>query len=301
MIISRNINVLLTINDFNVFMSKDITSSLFELVKEKYIGICYQGTLIKEIVKIIYRSNIESNQYDLNGSFNVSITFEANCESYSYGEVMADMKIINITNNAITLRKDNVLALMKTKNFNINLKKDSLYPIIVAKASFEVGHSIIKINAIPFIAMQRDPIVYKTGELSDYEKEKLNYMLITIKNEEDRKIKLSTKLWDQYSKMIYPYKDDNSNQVKYDSLINLKDINKLENTFILDDDRLPIMNCKIALLNKSEIYLEDSTHDIIYKLLKNYYLFLKLVNDLCEFYSIEDTANIFELYDKYKK
>ena len=301
MIISRNINVLLTIDDFNILMSKDITNALFELIKEKYTGICYQSTLIKEIVKIIYRSDIESNQYDLNGSFNLSVTFEANCESYSYGEVIADMKIINITPNAITLKKDNVLALMKTKNFNINLKKDSLYPIIVAKAGFEIGHSIIKINAIPFIALQRDPVIYKTGTLSDYEKEKLNYMLTTITNEEERKNKISSKLWGQYSKMLYPYKEDNSKKIKYKSLVNLKDINTLENSFILDDDKISIIDCKIALLSESEIYLEDSTHNIIYKLLKNYYLSLKLINDLCELYSIEDTKNIFELYDKYKK
>lgn len=320
-------DIILNITNVNFLFVKDSNKKLLELINQKYLYKCYMECYITKINKIINRSLIESNQNDLNCSFNVFIQFEAECIVYSKNEVILDMIIQEkINNNIITTKniinenenKGNIIAIIKNnKDINIFEKNDNI-PIIIGNAKFSLGSDKIGINSFPFIP---NPFIdsesienncYYIGDINNEIKESLNENIIKYINiEEERKIQIlsdKNNTWNEFKLLIYPYKINNSEQIlkKYKTS-KLTELN-YENSIISFHSILDLSNnlvCKFDLDNKNISYIKDNTYIILYNLLKKYYLYLSLLNNLSIKYNskklIQDNKKIFDLYSKYKK
>ena len=149
MIITKVFDIIFNIDNINDLFNKDINQTILNLVKQKYNGKCFLGVYIMDVIKIINRSLIESNQSNLNGSFNIFIQFEGKCVIYNTNEVIFDMEVKDNINNIISCKGDNVSAIIKTNKINIDFKKGQLIPIIVGKAKFISGSDMIQINSYP--------------------------------------------------------------------------------------------------------------------------------------------------------
>ena len=215
----------------------------------------------------------------------------------------------NINNNIIA--KNNYIVAMIKNNKDISfLKKGSKIPIIIGKAKFTTGSNKITINSYPFIPIiNQSNIIYKINNITKDDKNHLNdNIIVYINNEEERKkniLKLNNNNWDYFNELLYPYKNNKSNEIiKKDKTIDLLSFN-YENSFIYINQEINQSERLISINKESNNYLEDSTYNILYILFKKYYLYLKLLNDLSEEYNskelIEKNINLFELYIKYKK
>ena len=92
----QTLNILLTISDFSILITRDIDDAILRLVKDIYDNKCYQLKYIHSINKILFRSNIQANQFDLSGTFNVDLVVQVDCEYFSYQESLMTMKVVKI-------------------------------------------------------------------------------------------------------------------------------------------------------------------------------------------------------------
>lgn len=317
MIITKIFDIILNIDNINYIFSKDINSIILNLVKQKYVNKCYLGVFILDIVKILNRSLIESDQTDLNGLFYVFIQFEATCITYSQNDVILDMEIQENINNSIIVKNENIVAIIKTNKNAINFNKNQKIPIIVGKAKFTTGSSKITINSYPFIPIINNKITYyKMKNITSDDKEKLNELILNyINTEEEVKkniLKIKDNKWNHFANLIHPYKNNTSETIlknnKTMSLIPFDNFEKnINNKIISLNNQLDLSKGLVCVYAEDKInnYLEEENITVIYDIYKKYYLYLKLINDLSQMYNtdslIADNNNIFELYIKYKK
>jgi hypothetical protein len=313
----KNFDINLNITNINDIFTKNLDSKLLNLINDKYNNKCYLNSYILNINKIINRSLLESNQNDLNCSFNIYIQFEAECLIYNTNEVILNMEIQEIINNNILLKRNNILALVKNNTDLNKFKKNDKLPIIVGKVKYTVGSDKISINAYPFIPIINENIYYKLSNLSESDFELLNENILKyIQEEETIKLnilKKSKNIWTYFQNLVYPYKI--KSDIKSKNTIDILDyINTLKNKsnnsdklIICLDNKTDISNRFFCIYKEDEIdkYIKNNSYLILYELCKKYYLYLKLINDLSITYNTEklisENKEIFDIYNKYKK
>jgi len=315
MIITKVFDIIFNINNINDLFNKDINQTILNLLKKKYNGKCFLGVYIIDVIKIINRSLIESNQSNLNGSFNIFIQFEGKCVIYNTNEIIFNMEVKDNINNIISCKGNNVSAIIKTNKINIDFKKGQLIPIIVGKAKFITGSEIIQINSYPLIPIiDNKQIYYKINEISDSIIEKLNESILNYINEEEEIksniLKSKNNKWNYFSEFLYPYKINKSNDlIKKENLVDLLELKNIQNSILYLDNTLDLSKRLIYKYNNDNDniieYIEDDTYLVLYDILKKYYLYLKSINQLSLIYDtnekIKSNENIFNLYIKYKK
>jgi hypothetical protein len=315
MIITKVFDIIFNINNINDLFNKDINQTILNLLKKKYNGKCFLGVYIIDVIKIINRSLIESNQSNLNGSFNIFIQFEGNCIIYNTNEIIFNMEVKDNINNIISCKGNNVSAIIKTNKINIDFKKGQLIPIIVGKAKFITGSEIIQINSYPLIPIiDNKQIYYKINEISDSIIEKLNESILNYINEEEEIksniLKSKNNKWNYFSEFLYPYKINKSNDIiKKENLVDLLELKNIQNSILYLDNTLDLSKRLIYRYkhddNNITEYIENDTYLVLYDILKKYYLYLKSINQLSLIYDtnekIKSNENIFNLYIKYKK
>lgn len=315
MIITKVFDIIFNIDNINDIFNKDINQTILNLVKKKYNGKCFLGVYIIDAIKIINRSLIESNQSNLNGSFNIFIQFEGKCIIYDTNEVIFNMEVKDNINGIISCKSENISAIIKTNKINFDFKKGQLIPIIVGKAKFITGSEIIQINSYPLIPIiDNKQIYYKINEISQIVIEKLNESIIQYINEEEEVksniIKSKDNKWNYFSEFLYPYKVNKSNDIiKKGNIVDLLDFKSIENSILYLDNSLDVSKRLINKYNHDDNniteYMEEDTYLVLYNILKKYYLYLKNINQLSLLYDtnekIKSNENIFNLYIKYKK
>lgn len=305
-------DIILNINNVNYIFTKNLNEKLIELISEKYYNKCYMNSYITKINKIINRSLLESNQNDLDCSFNISIQFEAECIIYNKNEVILDMEIQEKVNNNIILKKDNILALIKNNSDLIDFKKGSKLPILVGKVKYALGSDKISINSYPFVPIFNDTIYYKIDKLSKEELELLNDNILKYINiEEENKLnilKSKQNTWNYFKELIYPYKNITKiSEDTIDLLKFIKNIDSYNNSIISLNDKYDLSNRLLSIHKENNVtnYIKNNSYLILFELYKKYYLYLKLINDLSITYNtkklITDNQYIFDIYCKYKK
>ncbi len=309
MIINKIFDVKLNINNINIIFSKDINAVILDLIDKKFTNKCYLEVYILKINKILNRSLIQTDQSDLNGLLFVCIQFEAECISYSNGEVILEMNIKNIINNSVSLTNEYCNGIIKMKKNIPNFIKGQNIPIKVGKAKFDPGSDKINVNACPFIPLVDKQVYYKLTLISDNTKEKLNDIILMINNEEELKKKIlenKDNKWEYFSNMIYPFNKDLSNdKIKKNNCEDILNIDKLQNSIISYDPEINLSNRLICIYKDSPDYIECDSFEILYDIYKSYYLHINLINNLSKLYNtdsiINENKNVFDLYIKYKK
>lgn len=315
MIVTKVFDIIFNIENINDIFNKDINQTILNLIKKKYNGKCFLGVYIIDIIKILNRSLIESNQSNLNGMFNMYIQFEGKCLIYTTNEIIFNMEVKDNINNIISCKNENISAIIKTNKINIDFKKGQLIPIIVGKAKFVSGSDTIQINSYPFIPIiNNKKIYYKIKNINDEIIEKLTESIINLINEEeDNKANILTiknNKWDYFKELLYPFKVNISEDIiKKGNLKDLLDVKSLSNSILYIDNELDLSRRLINTFKNDDTniteYLEDDAYIILYDILKKYYLYIKTINQLSTIYDSNDkiktNENIFNLYIKYKK
>jgi hypothetical protein len=323
MIITKIFDIILNINSINDLFISDINNKIITLIENKYKYKCYLSSYILNINKIINRSLLECNQNDLNCSFNLSVQFEAECLIFIKNEVILNMKIHEIINNNIILKNDTsnlydskynlneiIIALIKNNSDMKIFKKNDIIPITVGKVKYTLGSDKITINAYPFIPIIMPNICYQINEINTNQFELLNDNILKYINiEEKRKeqiLKENNNTWNYFKELLYPYKNKNYN-TKYEYLLinDLVTNSNQYNNFVVTYDNIDLSESKLFIDKNAKQYIKPDSYITLYEICKNYYLYLKLLNDLSIKYNskklIDNYNNIFNLYTKYKK
>jgi hypothetical protein len=310
--INKVFDIIINIENVSDIFTSDLNNKLLDILIEKYQNKCFLSYYIININKILNRSLVEINQNDLNCIFDVCIQFEAECEYYSSQEVILDMEIKEKINQNIILKNKHIIALIKNNENTSVFNKGDKIPIIVGKSKYTTGTDKISINAYPFIPIINDTINYKLSTLTKEEKEFLEQNILKdIQIEEENKkniLKTKNNTWEYFNQLLYPFNKNYSDElIKKNTTIDILDIINQNDILIQYNPKINLSLRKIIKMDISDdiTYITKNPSLIIFEILKKYYLYLKLLNDLSITYNskekIENNNKIFTLYNKYKK
>ncbi len=310
------LNILLTIRDFSVLVTKDVNGAILNIVKNSYEHKCYQMKYIHSVNRILFRSNIEANQFDLCGSFNTNVVIEADCEYFVYQEALFDMKVIKKTDIAV-LKKDNAIALIRLVD-GVDVVEGEMYPIKIGKATMDVGNELIKINAIPFVPTPVS-IVLKLSANKQSKPDAVNSLNLAMVNYLNARSKISNmEIFTKMATPLYPYKDKcelpciASTNVSIESLVDKfrssDSGKKFDGMMLYSGDKTCIdvrKTWKIPVIKKidndcNEVVEICSIAEGLTKICVVETMWIMEVVNAIEFKLIEKT-NVMQLYDKYRK
>lgn len=114
----------------HVYMS-DKKAVALELLNTKFVGRCYKSCLILSITNIIQISRTSVSTAPFTPHFGaLNVSFEAEVEIYSNGDLILDAKVVQIDNNRL---------FMLSEYANIEVHFDKVLPIFTVGANFPVS------------------------------------------------------------------------------------------------------------------------------------------------------------------
>jgi hypothetical protein len=213
------INALLTVDDFSLFDTSDINAMILDLLKQNYENICYGGYFIHTVTRVLHRSSIEANQFDTKLSFNINVCMEIDCEHLMPCESIMHLPIIKKTPDAIILKNDNIIALVKikpsTQSVIETFKLGDTLPVKVGNAITDIGDNFIKVNAVVFTptpveAAYKLVSAKERAELTNQIKLLVEMYTQHVQDIQD-KMKTSRQDVDKYLDLLWPYKKKSTN------------------------------------------------------------------------------------------
>ena len=204
MIITKNLECILTITDTNVLFSKNLNNELINILNDKYQNKCFSSCYVININKITRRSYMNCNE-NLDSNFNISIQFEANVLIYQTNEIIHDCVIIKKEQNGIIHAKSKYCGIQININQNLSIYEiGNKIPVIVKMLRYNINQPEISVLAIPFIPVKYDIIIYNTvNDLSD----KSHNMLLQLNDKVSELDSLIKKL-NKNDKKIYDFFKD---------------------------------------------------------------------------------------------
>ena len=322
MIYTKIFTKTITLTDVNDIYNTDIDNLLLKKLQNIFENKCFQSCYIKSINKIIYRSDINFNNKDLNGSVNISIKFEASIIQYDKFDIINNIKITAITENKIICQSQNASIFIHYSDKLKNYKDGQIISIKVGICKYYLGINEISINAFPFVPLSEEfenEIYYNINYLTDDEINELNDLDI-IKNIEDaEKERDSIKKekgnrWGYFDDLLYPFKTNkkiNKNMkeigiLEFDKLqkdksniISLLPYQKLSSKKMILIDPISSKS-NIKKFGNDNYPIEENSVVIFQILLTKYFKHIKTINELSTIYKTADMfkkhENIFDTY-----
>lgn len=235
MIITKNLECILTITDTNVLFSKNLNNELINILNDKYQNKCFSSCYVININKITRRSYMNCNE-NLDSNFNISIQFEANVLIYQTNEIIHDCVIIKKEQNGIIHAKSKYCGIQININQNLSIYEiGNKIPVIVKMLRYNINQPEISVLAIPFIPVKYDIIIYNTvNDLSD----KSHNMLLQLNDKVSELDSLIKKL-NKSDKKIYDFFKDLllDNKLKNKNLLE----KRINNNSDLDKNNIEII------------------------------------------------------------
>lgn len=213
MLIKKTLETTLDLFQHDDIYCLDVEAMLIKKLTEKYANRCFKSMLILKILKILKKSSIHFEDNRLDGGAHIDVTFEAEGEVYTRGEVIHGCRIIEIQGNIIAA--ENKYAGIKLIHNDQNtipilkvLEVDHVIPIVVQRVAYNMYKSKISISGTPYIPIFTPVIWFDIQEgLTPDQTEKITKYLEIIATEEEEHKKISKeKRYELFKNIMYPFK-----------------------------------------------------------------------------------------------
>ncbi len=210
--IERTYEKILNISAVEMY-TKDIDGMILDKLRQTYNGRCENSTLIKDVKKIIKRSQIELARDRLDGSGTISVMFLAMALVYEQGSIMVGCEIVNIDRvNQIACKfKDSLVYIPSNPKLSVLRRGDKIITRVI-RASYTQKQKIISVVAeMYFCPSDFIILAVKIVPLEQDKKLQAQDLLgkiadILVKRDE-LTAKNKTK-WARLEKLFYPFHDE---------------------------------------------------------------------------------------------
>jgi DNA-directed RNA polymerase subunit E'/Rpb7 len=197
----------------------DLESIILNILKNRYVGKCYNSILIVEIKKIIKKSLRKFVDNRLDGGASVDVCFEVEGHVFSTGEILHGCSIVETLNNAITA--ENKYAGIKLQKNQHNettsnkilqsLSQKQIIPIIIQNVRYNLNKPKVSIIGSPYTPVYNKFVMINIVEgLNPAQFEKISYLLNQIKIEEELHLQYTKgtedKRYTLFKSIMYPFK-----------------------------------------------------------------------------------------------
>lgn len=305
--IKKIITVSVTIDSKSLY-SGDIDDVCLNILRKKYVGVCFKSCFITAITQILRRSRVRSC-YELTGNMIVDVTFLADAIVYFKGEVLTCVvKNFDAENVYRAEMKEGGIAIDTFKYPHISYKTGDEVLVRVFKDSYSPMMNGVSVLAYPFVPMASKPLICsfddnRPRKKRDYNTEKLVDLLKVLadlkKNLPDDKERVQF-----FKKIMYPYK--NETEEKGISIFTVADegFDKSRVKQIIYDDRLDDFNSSVMISNAVQpmsIKFNNINLALMFVTEKfiNYYRNLNSLMNL-SIEKIKNNQDAWKLYSSYK-
>lgn len=319
MLIKKTISIKLDINDV-IGLATDLNRNLMNIISDRYIGICYQGCLIKSITRIVKHGTIEINQDGNPDMGHICVIFDVVGVQYSKGEIISGCNIDNVdAKNAIICSNENASIILLPHDTKIpltSLRKDQKISIRVVESKYNIGAR--KISVMGWLMVPtRNCIIYKyTPKVTADTRSYLSDIIEAVKAEETKIQELKSKKpkgFEFFSQLLYAYPDEQKppTGAKTASIFDVIDGKVKEGAFITRDPRIQptsssvhVYSATSSLPPGSKMHPEPNDKNILLILLGDYLNHLRAVREMVEVYDSPEMmtshANLWRIYGKAK-
>ncbi len=210
MIVEREIQTQIDINNVISFY-QNLDTNILGLLKLKFEKKCYHGLFIKNILRVIkHGEGVIHNQQSMVFA-KMPVTFIANCLIYNTGDIINNCIVDKkMDNGCLICHSDNVSIFINKNNLLTGIDIGQIISIKVGKAAYDIGKSMISINAYPMI-YDFNPKYYRinTKELTEQQRMIVKENLDRIGDLEEDIAKLrktSENMYKYFHDLFYAYK-----------------------------------------------------------------------------------------------
>lgn len=299
-------------NPINVYSDAD--NNLMNILRDKYVGICYSGCYILDVLEIIERSDCYINQDGAPTFATLSVRFKVSAINYFTGEIINGCTILNKDDKTIICSTDNSSIMMSTNPVLESLTVGQKISVVVGTSKYNLNAKKITVNAVP-LAPVKMAAIYKIDTIDDSLRPYFADLLDKIKEEESRAEQVQKKSWEFFASMMYAYKEPQPAPAGAIEL-NIKDLAEGKPLakgirYLVRDPRLnpsaPFVHGysdPVKLPQGVKIRTGYPVKDVIASLLLDYYNYLRSVREMSEIYNtpelLEKHKNLWLIYRKAK-
>lgn len=312
MLLTNQLEFTLIVNEVDSLYNPNLDELLLIQAKDMYEKKCHNNQYIYSIERIVRRSNAYIIQPDLDAKSRIYVMVEAKVIKYDQYDIITNMRVSQIINKGkirdtdlLECRNDHCIALLVLDENLPEFKVNDIISICVGTSIYKINNSDILISAFPFIPSITKQYVYHILDISENEIEYINKELVPILNnlvEEKNRIcedKLVKTRWEYFNELLYPYKVNQSKQIKQKDLINLMDFTS--NEFIKIDNRLSLSELKLSTETSSDgDVINDHAINFYQKAIFTFCKHIEVVNSMSQIYKNPiDFDNHKYLFDYY--
>lgn len=145
---------------------RPIDEVIMQQLEQRYVGYCERQCLVTQISRIIRRSDVRMTQSRLDGSGDVSVSFEVIGNVLNVDDLLAGCRIININNNELICTHPKVTLTVIDNYLARSLQVGNAITVRVTGASYERGTKTITATG-RFFYIVPEPKCYITSVPSE--------------------------------------------------------------------------------------------------------------------------------------
>jgi len=145
---------------------RPIDEVIMQQLEQRYVGYCERQCLVTQISRIIRRSDVRMTQSRLDGSGDVSVSFEVVGNVLNVDDLLAGCRIININNNELICTHPKVTLTVIDRFMARILQVGNAITVRVTGASYERGTKTITATGV-FFYIVPEPKCYLTSVPSE--------------------------------------------------------------------------------------------------------------------------------------
>lgn len=324
MLIKKTIQTKLNITSANLLYSGDMDAVIMDNIRQRFEGYCYSSCLILEILKIIDHSNFVFSRQRQDASAECSVRFLVRGVIIKPLDILHNCTVrkINKDGHIICQNKHSAIYIKADKALQ-TIRQGQTIVALAGCITYTIAKPSISINALPFIPMFKDTIVYSMT--IDNANGIVQKVYSAMMGEINTNSKLDQEVYMFFVKLLYPYRTmDLLNNMKKGSVTDISKIMTMSEgsrILISRPDCLPMDTPQVYLHNSIEtddvlkyegiqktedgMTTTENYENIMGYIIHTYMEHLISLRHLCTTYptmdAINDNSNLWDIYIKYRR
>jgi|UniRef100_A0A6C0IWN1 hypothetical protein len=258
----------ITITFDNPFSSEVLTDEFIEkYINKNWVGKCYQGAYIIDLLSIDSRSDIVVRTDDLTPHGEIQVDFIAEVDQIGVGEILPDCEVIHNGDHMVFKSGDHIHAVVIKDKYTKTLGMGDHVPLMVRAVDHTPAENIVCSAVIDVFGIEST--TYKLKNIKGINKGAIAYAIENIKMLEEKPIDPSVADW-----LVI----DRQHITEPFDFIDMKAIKKLADGDILTYDPAMGIDRHIVEAKPSGVASRTATsimsHTFIMMLLNNYKMYL---------------------------
>lgn len=328
MSVKKTILTKLSFDDGSAVYTADFDTVLMEALRHKYEGVCYRSCMVTKITKILNVSNIVYSRSKQNASCTCSVQFEIIGLVVKNNLMLHNCVVKKIDKDGHIACKNNYASIYikapPGSKYLQTIQTGQTIVAITGGKKYKIFNEELSINALPFIPLYRDIVIYDMVVENPTGIVKKTYDAMLDEIEQNKKI--DPLVYKFFIELLYPYKSDDVlsslTEGKVTSIEHIMQMDEGSRLIISNPDSLPIDSPNIFVYSgikkedplKSTDIQQDSNQNLIttenYENIMGYIiqLYIELmqnIRELCTTYStmelIYDNSNLWDIYNSQRK